>query len=197
MLAAARRDPSRLFIGIDSNLQALTDASTRAARKPARGGAPNAWFVRAAAEGLPAGLADLADRVTVLLPWGSLLAGVLAPEPLDPAVLRGIRLVARASAALEVVVSLDERDRGARALRAPAPDSLLAPYRAAGWRLRRIEPLDSAALAEVGTTWAKRLAHGRPRAAWRITATADGVHRAPVTEASLPATGGQQARDGR
>lgn len=175
VLYLARRAPSRLVIGIDANLDPLAEAATRAARKPSRGGAPNAWFVRAGAYALPEELREVADSVTVLLPWGSLLAAVLTSDiPAVPGtgVLAGIRTLARPDARLEAVVSLDERDRLAGAVEAPSMARLQAAYRAAGWRIRAVDALDAHALAEVGTTWAKRLAHGRPRESWRIVATA-------------------------
>ena len=79
----------------------MREASRRAARKPARGGAPNALFVRASAEALPAELGGLATAVTVLLPWASLLHAVAAP---DPAVLAGLRGMCAAGASLVVVL---------------------------------------------------------------------------------------------
>jgi len=171
VLNAARREPARLFVGIDSNLDGLVHASTRAAKKPARGGAPNAWFVHAPAEALPCELAGTAEQVTVLLPWGGLLRAMLCPD-LD--VLRGLRSLCRPGAGIEVVVSLDAaRDRAAQGLAVPSKAQLAMPYRAAGLRLRSVTELDRDALAAVGTTWAGRLAHGRPRAAWRLEATAE------------------------
>lgn len=173
LLAAARRDPARLFLGIDNNPDGLDEAARRAARKPSRGGVANARFLQAGVEDLAADdlLHGVADRVTVLLPWGSLLTGVLLP---DPRVLDGLRAVARPGAALEVVVSLDGRDSPAQVLPPPDLGRLAAPYRTGGWRLRTVKPLDREALADVGTTWAKRLAYGRPRPAWRLTASAAG-----------------------
>ncbi|MEX1021832.1 MAG: class I SAM-dependent methyltransferase, partial [Dehalococcoidia bacterium] len=158
VLAAARRDPTRLYIGIDANLDGLAQASTRASRRPERGGAANAWFVRASAECLPPELDGLACGVTVLLPWGSLLDAVLRP---DVDVLRGIRRLCAPGAAIEVVVSLEaSRDGAAADLGAPSVARLRSPYRAASLDLRSVQALDRAALAATGTTWAGRLAHG-------------------------------------
>jgi tRNA G46 methylase TrmB len=49
VLAAARRDPTTLFVGVDANADAMADASRRADR----GGVPNALFVVAAAQHPP------------------------------------------------------------------------------------------------------------------------------------------------
>jgi tRNA G46 methylase TrmB len=70
----ARDTPDRLFVGIDANAAGLCRFSGRADRE--RLG--NLVYVRAAAESLPSELTVVADRVKVILPWGSLLAAVAA-----------------------------------------------------------------------------------------------------------------------
>src|SRR5688572_11197679 len=85
---AARRDPGTFYIGIDADAGALEKISEKIHRKPARGGAPNALFVQAAVESLPAELDGVADEVHVHFPWGSLLRAVATG---DPAALRGLR----------------------------------------------------------------------------------------------------------
>jgi 16S rRNA (adenine(1408)-N(1))-methyltransferase len=49
---------------------------------------------------------------------------------------------------------------------------LPAGYRAAGFRIERVAALAREGLRELPSTWAKRLAFGRPREVWRITARA-------------------------
>ena len=143
-------------MGIDSNAENLAEISRKAARKPARGGAKNAMFVRASVEALPEELAGLAARVTILLPWGSLLRALAEP---DPAVLAGVRGLCRAGASLEVVMSVD------------GLGDVLPGYRDAGFAAA-IAPLPIAEVRRLGTTWASRLAFGRPRSFWRISAIA-------------------------
>ena len=70
--------------------------------RPSRGGAGNLWFFRIAAEALPAGLEELADHISILCPWGSLLRAVLAPEV---AVLRRVASVGKPSAPVEIRVN--------------------------------------------------------------------------------------------
>ncbi|HEX2155999.1 MAG TPA: hypothetical protein VHS79_03275 [Actinomycetes bacterium] len=53
MLAAAAAELDRLVVGVDAGAAAMEEASRRAARRPGRGGLPNALFVVAAAEALP------------------------------------------------------------------------------------------------------------------------------------------------
>jgi 16S rRNA (adenine(1408)-N(1))-methyltransferase len=174
VLRRARSEPERLFVGVDADLAGLAHASTRAARKPERGGCPNALFVLAAAESLPSELASLAGEVTVWFPWGSLLRAVARPEV---QVLEAIRAIASTGAALDVVFSYDASRDAAEAARlglpsAPDPAALAAAYEAAGFRLRRITPIGKPDLLAVPSTWAQRHAHGRPRPVWRLVARA-------------------------
>ena len=70
----------------------MADASRRAAAKPSRGGHSNVLFLAEGVERLPDAFDGLADVVTVLFPWGSLLRGALG---LDSRVAASIaRLVA-------------------------------------------------------------------------------------------------------
>jgi 16S rRNA (adenine(1408)-N(1))-methyltransferase len=68
VLATARREPDRLVVGIDANADVMANASRRAAGSPKRGGLPNALFVVAAAEALPAELHGTADVLTAHFP---------------------------------------------------------------------------------------------------------------------------------
>ena len=71
--AAARANPNKFYVGIDANAGALEKISMKATRKPAKGGLPNAMFVQAAVEDLPAELDGVADEIHIHFPWGSLL----------------------------------------------------------------------------------------------------------------------------
>src|SRR5262249_54837631 len=125
-----------------------------------RGGVANAVFVHASVEALPVTLQQLATRLSVLLPWGSLLRAVVAP---DPAVLAGLRAICCDRAELRVVFGIDaERDRKA-GLPEPLEEhvfgALPAAYRAAGFAVR-VQTLSPDAIARLPTTWAKKLAFG-------------------------------------
>src|SRR5213079_1494518 len=84
-------------IGVDAAVEALRETSRKLAAKPARGGLPNALCGRLALAEAPGGLAD---RLTVLLPWGELLAAVARPDVGALARLRGL---CREGAELRVV----------------------------------------------------------------------------------------------
>jgi 16S rRNA (adenine(1408)-N(1))-methyltransferase len=171
----ASREPSRLFIASDANLSALTDIAWRAGRKTARGGISNLICIAEPLDLLAVALADVADRITVILPWGSLLRAVAAPE------IESLRHLARLclpKATIEIVLSYDEqRDvRQSAPLRVGGLDeehmrtTLPCLYEQAGLLIVAAEQISQRELADCQTTWAKRLAFGRPRNVWRLRA---------------------------
>jgi 16S rRNA (adenine(1408)-N(1))-methyltransferase len=170
VLAAASERPDRLVLGVDASAAAMAEASRRAAARPRRGGRPNALFVAAAAETLPAGLEGRADLVTVHFPWGSLLRGLLGAEP---AVLGGIAGVMRPGARLDLLVSVTGRDHGAgaRPLDAEAIAALAPAYARHGLELDRARPATADEVAATRSTWGKRLrAGGATRPVWLVRA---------------------------
>jgi 16S rRNA (adenine(1408)-N(1))-methyltransferase len=157
-----------LAIGVDANADELRAASRRFAAKPARGGLPNALLGRLALADAPGEIAGLADRLTLLLPWGSLLRAVALP---DAAALAALRALCRPEAELCVVFGYGPQTEATaiRALALPALDDPATPvalqraYRDAGFAvIVRELPLDE--VRALPTTWAKKLAYsGRPR----------------------------------
>jgi 16S rRNA (adenine(1408)-N(1))-methyltransferase len=145
----------------------MAEASRRAARPAARGGAANALFVVAAAERPPLELLGVADELTIHFPWGSLLRGALA---LDRAAAGGIAALIKPGGRLTILVSITDRDGiGLNAIDEPgAADALVARWDAHGLRLEAICPATDADVAATRSSWARRLAVGRARPAWRL-----------------------------
>ena len=145
----------------------MAEASRRAARAPGRGGLPNALFVVAAAERLPAELRGVADELTIAFPWGSLLRGVLA---LDEEAAAGIASLLAPDGVAVAVVSVEDRD----GLDLPrlgedgAREALGARWSCHGLRLCELRAATRDELASMTSTWARRLDAGRDRTAWRI-----------------------------
>ena len=169
VLAAAAAAPERLVVGVDASAAAMAEASRRAARRPERGGLPNALFVVAAAEALPRELDGLADRVTVHFPWGSLLRGLVAA---DPAVMGGLVRVLRPGATLSMLLSSTARDRGAGV--EPIGEQTLAAmadaYAGHGLTVTSVRPATPADVAATRSTWGRRLGAGTRRPAWLLEA---------------------------
>ncbi|HZQ35898.1 MAG TPA: hypothetical protein VFD32_08200 [Dehalococcoidia bacterium] len=155
----------------------MAETSRRAARSVRRGGMPNALFVVAAAEALPAELAGVGTALTVQFPWGSLLRGLLGA---DTAILGGIVRVCRPGARVSLLLSVTERDHvaGVPLLTAHTVERLASAYAARGLLLCEGRPATPADLAASHSSWARRLGAGGRRPAWllrfRVCAAANG-----------------------
>lgn len=167
MLRRAAAHPDLFIVGIDADAASMREASRRAAGPARRGGLPNALFVVAQAESLPPELDGFADEVFVHLPWGSLLRGVVQAEPSILAPLAG---VTRPGGTVSMLLSVTERDREAAvaSLDLTAIEELAPRY--AGHRLMLIEgrPATRGEIRAAHSSWAKRLAVGSRRTAWRL-----------------------------
>jgi 16S rRNA (adenine(1408)-N(1))-methyltransferase len=171
----ARREASRFFIGLDPAPR--IEYARRASRRPAKGGVANALFAVGSIEAPPDELAGVADELTVLFPWGTLLRAVALP---DVDALRGMRRLCREGASLEVVLSHADRDASELArLGLPAlsrthlEGALTRGYRDAGFRVTCIETLSPDDTRALPSTWARRLTFGRPRQVWRVRGFAE------------------------
>jgi 16S rRNA (adenine(1408)-N(1))-methyltransferase len=159
----ASRHPDFLVIGVDANAAALRDTSRRFAAKPARGGLPNALLGRLALADAPGELAGLASSLTVLLPWGSLLRAVAAP---DVEALSALRRLCNSGGQVRVLFGYAPRTDAA-AIREHAlpplddpatPSTLEGAYRDAGFAVTA-RTVYREEVRELPTTWAKRLAY--------------------------------------
>lgn len=173
---SARADPSRLYVAIDPDAEALKEYAFRAARKPARGGVENAVFVVAAVEDLPPELSGLAALARVNFPWGSLLRGLLEPRT---ETLRALARLLAPGGRFELLLAYDpSHDRGAfagpplpAATEAYARETLAPAYAAAGLAVDQIRRLTQDEALEVPSTWGRRLLHARPREVVLVTGT--------------------------
>ena len=187
MLATAAEQPDALVIGVDANADSMIEASRRAARPAQKGGLPNARFVVAAAEALPAELSGCADAVTVHFPWGSLLRGLL---DVDPTVVAGIARVTRPEATVSMLLSVTDHDRsvGPGALDEQTFAALAPRYADHGLCPREARPATPDDVARAHSTWGKRLGAGTSRPAWLTRFRRVGAS-APVVPAPPTSTG--------
>lgn len=175
VLRSARAAPDVLVVGIDTLAEAMAESASRAARKPARGGAPNAVFLTGDATAPPAELAGRASLVTVNYPWGSLLRAVGAPEP---RALRAIAGLLRPGGRLVALLNLSAAEDSAYAERLELPpldrehvERRLVP----GWRDAGLERIEWRALAPGEdpphrTSWGQRLVRGSGRETLLVSA---------------------------
>jgi 16S rRNA (adenine(1408)-N(1))-methyltransferase len=120
-----------------------------------------------ALERAPGALEGLANRLTVLLPWGSLLRAVALGE-VDGLTRLG-RLCAP-GAAVEIVYGHGDSELPAAG--GPSAARVVARYAEAGLEVSATK-VSAGEVAALPTTWAKRLAHSdRERAFWRLKGVA-------------------------
>jgi 16S rRNA (adenine(1408)-N(1))-methyltransferase len=164
VLARAAAEPRAIVIGIDANAAGMTESSRRAARgRPGRG-ATNAIFLAEAAEGLPGFLAETASLVTITMPWGSLLRGVVG---LDQAALRGVASVVAPGGRVEVLASVLPADHveGIEELDRSSQAGITEAWRAVGLELESMRRATIEDVRATRSSWARRLGD---RPVWRI-----------------------------
>jgi 16S rRNA (adenine(1408)-N(1))-methyltransferase len=145
----------------------MAEASRRAA-SARRGGQPNVRFVAAAAETPPVELIGQAHLVTINLPWGSLLRGVLGQ---DAAVLSGIAMLLASRGRIEALVSLEPRDvPGGRLEQASLASAALA-WQRCGLSISEMAAATSADVRATGSSWGRRLLTNPDRRFWRLRAS--------------------------
>ncbi|MBL8062931.1 MAG: class I SAM-dependent methyltransferase [Anaerolineales bacterium] len=145
--------PGCFVIGVDSCRENLRELS--------RATLPNLLYVIASAQALPHELHGLVSHVTINFPWGSLLQSLLDGDPrlmcgLESVLGSGVRLEVRLNggALAEQGWTLED---GAEQIR----ENLIY----ADWKVAKPARMDSHALRNFPSTWARRLAFGRdPRA---------------------------------
>jgi 16S rRNA (adenine(1408)-N(1))-methyltransferase len=163
----AREHPERLVIGLDPVAENMREWSAKAARRPARGGLPNALYVLGSVEQPPDELRGGAEEVFVTLPWGSLMRGLVLGED---NVLAGLAALVATNGRVRIVINTRIFDEPvpleARDLPEPTPvyvRQTLAPrYAAHDLEITAVREIDADAVRALGTTWAKRLSHRRP-----------------------------------
>jgi 16S rRNA (adenine(1408)-N(1))-methyltransferase len=163
----AQEHPIRFVIGMDPVRENVRETSSKAAKKPERGGVANALFVVGSIEQPPAELRGMADEIYVTLPWGSLMRGIILG---DEAVLTALASFGAPGARVRIVLNTRIFDEpvpiAARDLPEVTPEyvreTLAPPFERAGLRIERAEWMDADEVATLGTTWAKRLSHRRP-----------------------------------
>lgn len=149
----AEKYTENFFIGIDACRENL--------RAPSQNELPNALFIIASAQALPAELSGLASHVSINFPWGSLLESLLSD---DADLMNGLSAITRPQANMEIYLNGEALRTAGWTLEAGA-DQIEGVLNASGWVTRSRAGLDANALRSLSTTWAKRLAFGRdPRA---------------------------------
>lgn len=164
VVRTAAGDPSTFVIGIDTSVAGLGAGYSRARRRRL----PNALFVLAAAEDSPVELAGTATELHVQFPWGSLLRGIVGP---DPVLARSLASLLGPEGQMTVSLSIVARDGvdGVEALDEGGATTVAASFAAAaGLVVSGVESVTAVDVADMHSSWAKRLGVGRSRPGFRL-----------------------------
>jgi 16S rRNA (adenine(1408)-N(1))-methyltransferase len=175
VLRSARARPDTLVVGVDAISEPMAASASRAARKPARGGAPNALFVAADALAPPEALVGRASLVTVNYPWGSLLRAVAAPEA---AGLRAVVSLLRPGGRIVALLNASASEDSAYAERLDLPPldgehiggRLVPGWSAAGLEVVEARLLGPGEEPPQRTSWGQRLVRGSGRETLLVSA---------------------------
>jgi 16S rRNA (adenine(1408)-N(1))-methyltransferase len=164
--ARASSHPDWFVVGLDAIDEPMGEVANKAMRKPERGGRPNLVLLRASIEEPPTELHWIADEVTVVLPWGRLLEGIVCPDDVIPRGLaRLCRTGARVSITLNGEIWVESTPARFRDLPAATPEhvaAVVAPgFAEAGIELSPARWLAADETKAISSTWARKLGHGR------------------------------------
>ncbi|HST64816.1 MAG TPA: class I SAM-dependent methyltransferase [Mycobacteriales bacterium] len=169
----AERRPDALVVGLDAETTRL-DRSLVAVRRRKL----DVLFVGAAAERPPEPLLGRVAEIAVVMPWGSLLDGILGG---DQEVLRSVLALGAPGATLDAVVNVrpwdapESVDRKLAATPEPTQEhleALIAAYKTLGWELEPGGWLSDREARALGSTWASRVVSARASRLLRLTARA-------------------------
>jgi SAM-dependent methyltransferase len=187
----AERRPDALVVGLDAETTRL-DRSLVAVRRRRL----DVVFVGAAAERPPVPLLGRVAEIAVVMPWGSLLDGILGG---DRPVLRSVLALGAPGATLEAVVNVrpwdaaESVDRRLAATPEPTPEHLerlIAAYAELGWELTPGGWLSDPEARALGSTWASRVVSARASRLLRLRATGPARPVDPTSPAGEQAPAG-------
>lgn len=170
---AARRTPTSLVIGVDTEPSALREPSRRAGRRPEKGGLPNVVFLAGDARTPPAVLDGWVDDLRVTLPWGSLLRAVVEP---DTAFVGRVARLLRPGGTARFLLSATARDNEGLVVDERTMSRIGASWCREPLRPTGTRPATMEDVASLGSSWAKRLGIPCRRPAWVLVVERCGGH---------------------
>lgn len=176
--AQAKKNRDVFYIGIDPVAENMFEYASKSIQKPSKGGVSNVLYIVAAAEDIPRELLNVADKINITLPWGSLLEGIIKGDSL---LLGNLLNVARQKAEYEFLFTYDVLHEAGEIAKRELPiltpdylnNDLVEKYAASGFKIEEINLMTQKELRTYQTTWAKRLGFGRMREVFMIKGTID------------------------
>ena len=177
----AKQYPNRFFIGIDPNHKGVINQSAKIYKKPAKGGLNNILYVLASVEDLPDELNDSANQIFIILPWGSLLDGIVKVRK---KVFRSIQKIAKKRAQIDIVLGYEKTAEG-RQIDLPEinlnyiNNKMRYKLENLSFKIKEIKEIDKQNIKEINTSWAKKLSFGKNRSFFYISLSKDGFKARP------------------
>jgi predicted RNA methylase len=171
-LRLAAADPAALVVGIDAETTRIDRALATARRRRLA----NLYFLAWPMERQLPTLAGKVDCVSVVMPWGSLLDGILGA---DEQVLGNVLALGGVGAALDAVVNCrpwaapGTLDRKLASTPEPTEEQLAAmrrQYATLGWQVGPATWLSDAEARALGSSWASRVVAARASRLLRLRA---------------------------
>ena len=160
----AKTNKDTLFIGIEP-IQKQPEEYSRKAQKEK---ISNAVYVLGSIEFFPEELIGKADKLTIILPWGSLLQSLTNPNnektPLISNILKN-------NGTLEVVLGYSQELEPTETRRLELQDlsedflrkTIVPTFEKSNLRLTELKSLDKSCLKKIESTWSKKLSYGKDR----------------------------------
>lgn len=177
VLRLAREKPEWLVVGVDAAQDSLDKGLKKAAKKPARGGAPNAKFICANVLEMPIDLVEVADSLSINFPWGSLLTACAVPQNTNfPPFIKVLQTLLKGEGTLTVYLNayVFEDEEMRRTLELPeltedfVQSTLLPAYQQAGFICIEQKTYTPDAKLPVRTTWGGQLSRNSGRSSMML-----------------------------
>jgi 16S rRNA (adenine(1408)-N(1))-methyltransferase len=160
----ALENPQTLFIGIDPSAKQLEIYSKKALRKKLE----NILFILGSIENLPDELTGIANKLYVILPWGSLLQSMISPQTES---IKKLHDLLKAGGEIEIILGYSpdlEPSETKRLELSEINENLIKntviPYfESNGFKLLDVRQLQKEELQAFESTWSKKLSHGKDR----------------------------------
>lgn len=166
----AKANPNSLFLGVDPSQDQLEIYSQKAQKEKLT----NVYFVLGSIELLPNDLKGIANELTILLPWGSLLQAVVKPTS---ATLTKLSDILKENGELFVLLGYDPAREPSEFARLELPEitkdyikqHVLPEFKTHNLIPDEFKELTKMDLKDFDSTWAKKLTFGKDRPLYYLT----------------------------
>lgn len=165
----ALSNPTTLYIGIDPAEKQLEIYS----KKSLKGKVDNVLFVVGSFELLPEELYGSSDRLSINLPWGTLLENIV--KPTQTGVEKLLKLL-KEQGTLEMILGYAPELEPTETKRLNLPQinlgfiksEIVPSFEKYGFKCEDVTELEKSELKNIETTWAKKLNFGKDRKMFRL-----------------------------